>query len=267
MNPAPCPSRHEPSGRLNPDGASHPSCGRCVAHPVRDGVEAVVFDFDGTVGDTTPGHEQALRAALQEYRITLDSGWYRRHVGLSIHDLLTELPGARGLPHDEVISKSRAHLLATVDSITPIRCVVSLLHNARRAGLPCAIASGASGVLVQPALAALGLAAEFAAIVVREHASRGKPAPDLYAEAARRLAIPPGHCLAVDDAPDGIASARAAGMHVLTLADGHLAPAPTGAAAPRTCPPQHAPHGPSVTDEQAHAPQSHTPQRPEDTAV
>ena len=53
----------------------------------------------------------------------------------------------------------------------------------------------------------------------------GKPAPDLYLEAARRLGVPATHCLAVDDAPDGIASARAAGMNVLTLGESHLAAA------------------------------------------
>jgi beta-phosphoglucomutase-like phosphatase (HAD superfamily) len=188
----------------------------------------VVLDFDGTLADTTPSHEQALRAALQPHGLDFDHGWYFRRVGLSIRDLLAELPGARHLPHDEIIQQSRTHLLATVRSITPVVCVVTLLRAARRAGLPCAIASGASRLLVQPGLEALGLSAEFAAVVAREDAPRGKPAPDLYSEAARRLDVPPGRCLAVDDAPDGVTAARAAGMHVLTLADGHLAPAGEG---------------------------------------
>ncbi len=190
-----------------------------------DGIGAVVFDFDGTLADTTPSHEQALRAALQPHGLDLDHGWYLRHAGLSIRDLLAQLPGARHLPHDEIIQHSRTRLLATIHHITPIGSVVTLLRAARRAGLPCAIASGASRQLVQPGLEALGLKDEFAAVVAGEDVPCGKPAPDLYIEAARRLDVPPSRCLAIDDAPDGVTAARAAGMHVLTLTGGHLAPA------------------------------------------
>jgi HAD superfamily hydrolase (TIGR01509 family) len=193
------------------------------AHPaISDGIEAVILDFDGTLADTTPSHEQALRAALQPHGLGLDPGWYLRHAGLSIRELLQQLPGARQLPHDEIIQQSRAQLLAAVHSVTPIACVVALLRAARGAGLPCAIASGASRLLVLPGIEALALSDEFAAVVAREDVPHGKPAPDLYAGAARRLDVPPGRCLAVDDAPVGVTAARAAGMHVLTVAGGHL---------------------------------------------
>jgi phosphoribosylaminoimidazole-succinocarboxamide synthase len=248
-------------------------------HPaIPDGIEAVVLDFDGTLADTTPSHEQAPRAALQPHGLGLDPGWYLRHAGLSIRDLLAELPGARQLPHDEIIQQSRTHLLATVHYITPIDCVVTLLRAARRAGLPCAIASGASRLLVQPGLEALGLRAEFAAVIAREDVPRGKPAPDLYIEAARRLDVPPGHCLAVDDAPDGVTAARAAGMHVLTLAGGHLAPADedkegaghsgSRAGALMSCrTPRHGERGPAATYETTVAPPqaAHDPIAPDAT--
>lgn len=210
------------------------SARNCVP-AIPDGIEALILDFDGTLADTTPNHEQALRAALQSHGLDLDHDWYRRHVGLSIQDLLAALPGGQQLHHDEIIRHSRTHLLATVHSITPIACVVSLLHAARRAGLPCAVASGASRLLVHPGIDALDLRREFAAIIAREDVPHGKPAPDLYLAAARRLDIPPDRCLAVDDAPDGITSARAAGMRVITVVDGHLAPADEGAEGAARC--------------------------------
>ncbi|WP_100112594.1 HAD family hydrolase [Streptomyces alboflavus] len=194
------------------------------APEIPGGIAALVFDFDGTLADTTPGHEQALRTALQPYGLHLDHDWYRRHVGLSIQDLLAALPGGSSLPHESVIRSSRTQLLAAVGRITPLPCVVALLRTARRAGLPCAVASGASRLLVRPGIDALDLAGEFAAVVTREDVARGKPAPDLYLAAARQLGFAPGRCLAVDDAPDGIASARAAAMPVITVKDGHLAP-------------------------------------------
>jgi beta-phosphoglucomutase-like phosphatase (HAD superfamily) len=190
---------------------------------VPDGVEALVLDFDGTLADTVDWHEDALRAALQPYGVALDSGWYGRHVGLSIHDLLAALPGGHSLPHDEIVQRSRGQLLASVHSITAIPCVVELLQRARGAGLPCAVASGASRLLVDPGLDALGLKDMFAAVVRREDVVHGKPDPELFLTAARHLGVAPSRCLAVDDAPDGIASARAAGMQVITVIHSHLA--------------------------------------------
>lgn len=212
-------------GPLTREPASAPG-----GHPaVLEGFWALVLDFHGTLAHTTASQEQALRGALHAHGAGLDHGWYLQHAGLSIRDLLARLPDARHLPHDEIIQHSRARLLATIGRITPISSVVTLLRAARRAGLPCAIASGASRLLVQPGLEALGLTSEFAVVVTGEDAPCGKPAPDLYAEASRRFGVPPSRCLAIDDAPDGVTAARAAGMHVLTLIDGELAPAGEGA--------------------------------------
>lgn len=222
--------------------AAHPSIcpaptpARNCAPRVPDGVGALILDFDGTLADTVDSHEQALRAALHPYGVRLDHDWYRRHVGLSIQDLLTALPGGRSLPHNEIIRSSRTHLLAAVRSIRPMACVISLLGAARHAGLPCAVASGANGHLVHPGIDALRLTHEFAAVVVREDVAHGKPEPDLFLAAARRLGVPPERCLAVDDAPDGVTSARAAGMHVITVIDRHLAPANEGTPAARSSP-------------------------------
>ncbi|MFE9679285.1 HAD family hydrolase [Streptomyces sp. NPDC006259] len=208
-----------------------PAAASCVP-AIEEGVRALVLDFDGTLADTRRGHEDALRAALQPYGVCLDPDWYDRHIGLSIHDLLAVLPGGRGLPHGEIVQHSRTHLLATVHTITPNRCVVELLQQARRAGLSCAVASGATRLLVAPGLDALGLTDAFTAVVAREDVMRGKPDPELFLTAASRLGVAPERCLAVDDAPDGTASARAAGMRVLTVIDGHLAPVGNAAGNP-----------------------------------
>ncbi|MGW2105098.1 HAD family hydrolase [Streptomyces sp. NPDC001948] len=215
-----------------PPGSPNPALGASCSPSLPDGILAVLFDFDGTLADTTANQEQSLRAALQPYGLDLDTDWYRRHFGLSIHDLLAALPGARQLPHDAIIHRSRAHLLDHMHTIAPIACSIALLHTAREAGLPCAVPSAASHILVHPGIEALGLSPQFEAVVTQEDAARGKPAPDLFLEAARRIGVPPQRCLAVEDAPDGIASAHAAGMHVLRVIDSHLAP--TGESAENT---------------------------------
>jgi beta-phosphoglucomutase-like phosphatase (HAD superfamily) len=184
--------------------------------------DGLVVDYDGTIADTGAAREAALAHGLGMHGVQLDLNWYRRHSGLGIADLLSQMPTAAGLDHAAVIRASRAQLLQGLDRIEPISSALRLVRLAREHGIPCAIASGTSGELVRPGLDALGLTDLFNAVVVREDTQRGKPAPDLYLEAARRIGVPAARCLAVDDADDGVEAARRARMTVLTLHAGQL---------------------------------------------
>jgi beta-phosphoglucomutase-like phosphatase (HAD superfamily) len=73
-------------------------------------------------------------------------------------------------------------------------------------------------------VAAAGLAGDFAATVSSEEVPRGKPSPDVYLEAARRLGVDAGRCGAVEDSHNGIRSAKAAGMHVVAVPNPHYPP-------------------------------------------
>lgn len=184
--------------------------------------DGLIVDYDGTLAGTAGAREAALAHALAMHAVQLDLPWYRAHAGLSIQDLLAQMPAAAGLDHAAIIRASRAHLLEGLDRIEPIPAVLHLVRLAHAYQIPCAIASGTSGQLVHPGLHALGLTALFTAVVVREDVPRGKPAPDLFLEAARRLGVAAERCLAVDDAYDGEQAARQAEMAVLTLRDGKL---------------------------------------------
>lgn len=188
------------------------------------GRRAVIFDWDGTLADTQDRNYQALKAAMAAHHGVIDRDWYRHHAGLAIRDLLTLLPALTPLPIEQIIATSRARLLAstTPDNLAAIPAAVDLARHARAAGLRCAVASGAAGALVEAGLKALDLQAIFDVVVTREYVSRGKPAPDAFLEAARRLDVAPQHCLAVEDTPDGITAAQQAGMCVLLIRDGQL---------------------------------------------
>lgn len=192
-----------------------------------DGVDMVIVDWDGTVVDSQQANYTAINQALRPYGLTIDLAWYRLRTGLSIADLLTEITVVHGdLPTNEIISASRQQQLASLNQLRPIPATIELLDAAKTRGLRCAVASGAANVLVHGAIDALHLHHLFAAIVTREDVEHGKPAPDLYLRAAEMLGTPPGRCLAVDDAAEGIAAAINAGMRTLTLRDGRLAWAP-----------------------------------------
>src|SRR5207248_4211711 len=82
---------------------------------------------------------------------------------------------------------------------------------------PLGLASSSNRKLIELALELLGVQQLFRATVSSEEVARGKPAPDVYLEAARRLGVDPSHAAAVEDSHNGILSAKAAGMHVLAI--------------------------------------------------
>jgi HAD superfamily hydrolase (TIGR01509 family) len=91
---------------------------------------------------------------------------------------------------------------------------------------PVAIASSAHADVIRAALEATGLAASIPIAVSSDEVEHGKPAPDVYLEAARRLGIAPERCLVVEDSLNGVRAARAAGMVVALVPNEHVPPAP-----------------------------------------
>jgi HAD superfamily hydrolase (TIGR01509 family) len=97
----------------------------------------------------------------------------------------------------------------------PMPGAADLLGALRAAGIPVALCSNSPRRIVEAALAGSGLAGAFDATVALEDSARPKPAPEPYLRAAERLGVPPGACVALEDSPVGVRSARAAGMRVL----------------------------------------------------
>ena len=91
---------------------------------------------------------------------------------------------------------------------------------------PVAIASSAHPAVIAAALDATGLRGTFHVVVSSDEVAHGKPAPDVYLEAARRLGVDPGACLVVEDSYNGVLAARAAGMTVVLVPNASVPPAP-----------------------------------------
>jgi HAD superfamily hydrolase (TIGR01509 family) len=87
-----------------------------------------------------------------------------------------------------------------------------------------AIASSSNRPLIEAVLETAGIAACFAVTVSSEEVARGKPAPDVFLEAARRLGVAPERCAVVEDSANGILAGRAAGMHVVAIPNPHFPP-------------------------------------------
>ncbi|MEU8354241.1 HAD family phosphatase [Streptomyces sp. NPDC048845] len=206
----------------NPPPQPAPAAGATVDELLHD-VDGAVVDWDGTVVDNAQIRLSALQQALAPYDVDVNPQWYALNCGLPIREVIARLAGPRTLPVEEIVPASQ-RLLLNGPPPRLIDSTMKLLRRAEALGLPRAVASAAAGVLIHPVIDRLDLGGLLPVVVTAESVARGKPAPDPYLEAARLIGRAPARCLAVDDAPDGITSAREAGMRVLAVRDGLLVP-------------------------------------------
>ncbi len=176
---------------------------------------ALLFDCDGTLVDTAPAHLAAYNQALRGAGLQIAEDWYLPRFGLTPQGLLTELATARGTKLDvpETIARYSEAYQGGLDRLREI-AVVADIARAHRGRIPMAVASNGTRANVELSLAAVGLGGLFDALVAVDDVAHGKPAPDLYLEAARRLGAKPEDCIVFEDTEPGFEAARAAGMRV-----------------------------------------------------
>ena len=179
---------------------------------------AYIFDCDGTLADTMPLHYKAWCAALREHRADFPEALFYELGGmptLEIVELLNERHGYALDPAATAREKGRL-FLSMLAEIKPIEPVVAIM-KAVRGRLPLAVASGGHREVVTRTLTALGLIDAFDAIVCSEDYARGKPFPDPFLVAAKRLRVEPERCLVFEDTKTGEQAALAAGMQCVLV--------------------------------------------------
>jgi HAD superfamily hydrolase (TIGR01509 family) len=177
-----------------------------------------VFDLDGTMVDNMPIHAEAFAVFAQRYGLPPLSAQDRaRFDGKRNRDIFPDLFG-RTLTEDELrdysgAKESRYRELSR-GRLQPLGGLLRLLALLEARGIPIAIATSAPAENVPHTLGELGLASRLRIIIRSDEVERGKPHPDVFLEAARRIGVAAGQCLAFEDAPHGIQAARDAGMTV-----------------------------------------------------
>ena len=175
--------------------------------------DAFIFDCDGTLADTMPTHFKAWQIALGKAANDFPEAMFYELGGVPtsrVVEILNERHGYN-LPVDETVAHKEGLFLEMSVEIAAIEPVVSLAreYHGRK---PLAVASGGHHRIVMNTLRALGIAHLFDAIVCSEDYSRGKPHPDPFLEAARRLNVAAEKCLVFEDTATGAQAAAAAGM-------------------------------------------------------
>ncbi|QXT63849.1 HAD family hydrolase [Tessaracoccus palaemonis] len=180
---------------------------------------AIIFDLDGTLIDTEESWDIVRRGLARDAGLAWPDGATQAMMGMSTQEWSAYLVDAVGLPGtpDEAarltIEAMAAHHRAGVDVLPG--AVEAVRRMADR--YPVAIASSSPRVLIDAAVEALGIGDLLQATVSTEEVERGKPAPDGYLRACELLGVAPGEAVAVEDAPNGIRSALAAGMAVVAV--------------------------------------------------
>jgi HAD superfamily hydrolase (TIGR01509 family) len=189
-------------------------------------ITAVVLDLDGVLIDSEQLWDEVREQLAREH----GGRWHERAqvdmMGMSSAEWSRYMHDVIGLPEspEEINAEVVQRLLARYRESLPLLpgAVKAVERLAKH--WPLGLASSSNREVIDAVLEQAGIAGLFRATVSSEEVQRGKPAPDVYLETARRLGVEPTTCAAVEDSSNGIRSAHAAGMRVLAIPNRHYPP-------------------------------------------
>jgi len=189
-------------------------------------IAAVVFDMDGLLIDSEQVWDDVRESLAHERGGRWHPGAQRDMMGMSSPEWSRYMHETIGLSESpEEINRIVVERMVERYAEGPPWIDGALEAVRRTAALyPLGLASSSNRALIDLALAAGGIASLFRATVSSEEVPRGKPAPDVYLEAARRLGADPHACVAIEDSHNGIRSAKAAGMTCIAIPNAHFPP-------------------------------------------
>lgn len=183
-------------------------------------VHALIFDLDGVIVDSEPNHFEAFNRALAPYGFHLDFDYFKhRMIGISPRESLARIRDDFSLTFDVAAvaaSKDRSYQTIAAKDPRGNILVIDLVHRLKR-HLPIALASGAPADDISLILNTLNLNDAFNVVVTGDDVVRGKPDPEIFRLAAKRLSISPQYCVVFEDSVPGIEAARRAGMRVIAI--------------------------------------------------
>jgi HAD superfamily hydrolase (TIGR01509 family) len=188
--------------------------------------DAVIFDLDGVLLDSEPRWNAAREALVREAGGRWSDDAPRAMMGMSSPEWSRYLRDELGVPMDpgaisaDVVRRMREGYAERLPLLPgAVEAVRALAEH-----WPLALASSANREIIDLVLEVAGFGGAFRVTVSSEEVARGKPAPDVYLEAARRLDVRPKRCAAVEDSSNGLRAAAAAGMAVIAVPNPHYPP-------------------------------------------
>ena len=184
----------------------------------------VIFDMDGVLADTGPIHYESWKKMCQEIGVSFNKELFNETFGQTSPEITRRLLGANA---DQAEVKKRASLKEKYyrgmvrDELKPLPGVIQLIKELHENGFKLAVGSSGPPENVKLLVDALALKRFFSELISAADVKNGKPDPEVFLTAARRLGIEPKRCLVIEDAPVGIQAAKSAQMKCIALTTTH----------------------------------------------
>ena len=185
-------------------------------------MRAVLWDLDGVLVDSAPFHFQSWRELFASLGRELSEADFRRTFGLRNDAILRDLLGDMAPVEAERLAARKEELFrqAARGNIAALPGALALLRLLRERGVKLALVSSTPHANIELILRSLDVEAAFDVIVGSEDVTHGKPDPEGFLLAARRLGVPPVECVVIEDAPAGVEAAKAAGIRCVGVSRG-----------------------------------------------
>lgn len=207
---------------------SHFSAAKQQGHAAQDALQAIIWDMDGVIVDSSDAHRRSWQQLAAEERVTFTDADFWSTFGWSNAAIIPRFWGA-DLSREQIdalANRKEIHFRALLrERVMALPGALELLQAAHEAGLKQSLASSAPQENIHLISDLLGLHRWLDAVVSGDRLPRGKPAPDIFLLAAEKLGAAPMRCVVIEDAPAGVAAAKAAGMRCLAVTTSHQAPA------------------------------------------
>lgn len=179
-------------------------------------LKAVVFDMDGVIIDSEPYHLVICLKLFKDLNINITEDEYNTFTGVSNTSMWTTLKNKYGLK-EKVSELVKLHTEADINYLEeneekPIPGVVGILESLKNNDIKIALASSSPMEGIKQVLDKFQISEYFQAVISGENLERGKPAPDIFLNAAKMLQVEPEYCTVIEDSNHGVTAAKAAGM-------------------------------------------------------
>ncbi|VVB98840.1 Phosphoglycolate phosphatase [uncultured archaeon] len=184
-------------------------------------MHAVLFDMDGVIVDTMDLHFESSQRVLAEHGVRMPISELRKLGSKRSKDGFKELLPEKGDSEiDRMVKKKYAYLFAKAKGIKPIKGFLDFFFLV--AGKhPIAVVSSSNRAFVEDILLQLGIFKDFGVVICGDDVRKGKPDPEGYLKAAKKLNVNPKDCVVIEDSVYGVMSARSAGMKVIAVTNTH----------------------------------------------
>lgn len=178
----------------------------------------LIFDCDGTLVDTAPAHLAALQVGLDAYGLTMAKEWYFPRGGLTPDALMNdyEVLLGRTVPREDILARHKAAFQEELQGLQEVTVIAEIARE-WHGRVPMAVASNGRRQNVEASLTVTKLLPLFDYVVTAEDVARGKPEPDVFLEAARRMGVAAADCIVFEDTDEGLEGARRAGMRRIDI--------------------------------------------------